>query len=94
MIVKEIDIPENIFESRVKGNEVIYINSTPLKDEIIFGLPSTEEIEKTLIGKSIKENFKEEAVSCIKQFLSEYYDDISKEFTIDIEETGEKNILR
>lgn len=90
LIVKEIDIPENIFESRVKGNEVIYINSTPLKDEIIFGLPSTEEIEKTLIGKSIKENFKEEAVSCIKQFLSEYYDDISKEFTIDIEETGEK----
>lgn len=93
LIVKEIDIPQELFESRVKGDEVVYINRTPVKDEIVFSSNSIREIEKFVLNKHISEIFKEEAIPSIESFLGNYTEEISKEFSINLPEVNDRKFF-
>ncbi|MGC8767340.1 MAG: ATP-binding protein [Brevinematia bacterium] len=94
LTIKELDLPQELFESRVRGDEVnFYVNKTPIRDEIIFSSNSVDDIDKKVLNKHISEVFKEEAVPVIENFVIDYLEDKVKEFWVDIPETNDRKFF-
>lgn len=80
--IKEIDLPENSFEQKIKGADILYVNKTPVLDNIIFNSPSIRDTEIQVIEKGLEKSFKTEALNAVKKFIDEYENNKVVEFTI------------